>query len=307
MRDLQERNKLISQGMQLAALLPNITQDDVSEQLKPVYEDIQHTLRVPLVNQLFRTLANYPDYLEQLWNHFSPAFAANSFELEADNLREKALLEDLPEMPENRWQAVDHIEQLRAFNDTIFYVLPKLHLTATIFYEATFNTIPVYRTRRGDTPVSNFAIQKGVAAGTTTVALIKPDEADPMVKSLFSDIKQHHDHSIVASYYRGIANWPDFLQQSWHEIKPLISSAAYENLKGFIIDQSSLSMRRIPLQQPAAIPLDEKQLEEVRALLVFFRYKFIPEILLDVALIKALLDGPAEAYTSRFSVAVSDE
>ncbi|WP_224995761.1 halocarboxylic acid dehydrogenase DehI family protein [Cesiribacter sp. SM1] len=307
MRDLQERNKLISQGMQLAALLPDIMPDDADSQIKPIYEDIQNTLRVPLVNQLFRTLANYPDYLEQLWKHFSPAFVSNSFELEADNLREKALLEDLPEMPEGRWDTIPNAEQLRAFNDTIFYVLPKLLITANIFYEATFSTIPAYRTRRGEAPVNNSPIQTGVAAGTTKVELMKPESADPVVKALFTDIKQHHNHSLVASYYRGVANWPEFLQQAWHDIKPLIGSTAYENLRGFITDQATLSLRKIPLEQPAAIPLDEKQREEVRAILAFFRYKFIPELLLDVALFKAMLDGPAEAYSSRFSVAVSDE
>lgn len=41
----------------------------------------------------------------------------------------------------------------------------------------------------------------------------------------------------------------------------------------------------------------------IRALLVAFRFKFAPEMLLDVALVKAILDRPEAARVSRFSAA----
>ncbi|AHM60078.1 short-chain dehydrogenase/reductase SDR [Flammeovirgaceae bacterium 311] len=307
MRDLQERKKLIERGMQLAATLPDITPDHASEEVKAIYNDIQNILRVPLVNQLFRTLANYPEYLEQLWQHFRPAFSSNSFELEADNLREKALMEALPEIDEAIWQELDIPEQLRDFQDTIYYVLPKLLLAASTFYEAASGSIPEPRSRRGEAPVSNTQIAAGIAAGTTSVALVDPKTERPELKKLFGDIKQQHGLSLLSSYYRGMANWPPFLEQAWLAIKPLVGNSEYENLKSFIVDQAQMSMRRLPIRQPELKEVDKEQQEEVIAVLAFFRYKFIPEMLLEAALIKALLDGPAEAYTSRFSVAVQED
>lgn len=55
----------------------------------------------------------------------------------------------------------------------------------------------------------------------------------------------------------------------------------------------------------AALPHGAERPEEteIRALLAAFRFKFIPEMLLDVALVKAILDGPEAARDSRFSAA----
>ena len=61
------QNQEIKQGMQLTADQPVIMPDQASEQIRPIYEDIQRSLRVPIVNLIFRTLANYPDYLEHMW------------------------------------------------------------------------------------------------------------------------------------------------------------------------------------------------------------------------------------------------
>lgn len=307
MRDLQERNKLIERGMQLVATLPDVMPDNASDRVKPIYQDIQHTFRVPLVNQLFRTLANYPDHLEQLWQYFSPVFSSNSFEQEADSLREKALMEELPEIDESRWQELNLPDQLRDFNDTIFYVLPKLLLAAGTFYEAASGSIPEPRSRRGEVSSSELRIPTGIAAGTTTVSLVSPEPDSPELKKLFSDIKQHHGLSLLSSYYRGMANWPHFLDLAWFAIKPMVGSSDYESLKSFIGDQAHMSMRRLAIRQPELKGLSEQQQEDVIAILAFFRYKFIPEMLLEVALIKALLDGPAEAYSSRFSVAKGEE
>ena len=307
MRDQQEQNRLVEQGMQLAAKLPDIMPDDASEQIKPIYKDIQHTLRVPVVNLIFRTLANYPDYFEYMWQHFSPAFGSNQFEQEADNLREKALLETVPDATGANWNALQELEKLRAFNDTIFYVLPKLLLISTTFYEATFRSIPEARVRGGSENAESTQIPLGVAEGTTKVDMVDPESAPDRTKRLFDAIKDKHGHPLVSSYYRGIANWPDFLEEAWQKIESMVGSDEYVNVKTFLTDQAQSSLRRIPLQQPSQKSWDSQQLEEIKAILAAFRYKFIPEMLIDVALIKAMLDGVEEAYTSRFSAAVSED
>jgi hypothetical protein len=63
--NIQEK---VEEGMKLAARLPDIMPDQASEEISPVYEDIQRTLRIPLVNLILRTLANYPDYFTYMWN-----------------------------------------------------------------------------------------------------------------------------------------------------------------------------------------------------------------------------------------------
>ena len=308
MNDQNTRNQLIERGMQLAATLPDIMPDQASEQIKPIYEDIKSTLRVPIVNLIFRTLANYPDYLEQLWKHFSPSLRSNSFEQEADNLREKALLEPVPNSSNTDWEKLEDLEKLRAFNDTIFYVLPKLLLITTAFDETTFRTI---REQRGHSTAATGdetqEIPQGVAEGTAKVEMVDPEKAQERVKNCFKSIKEQHGHPLVSSYFRGLGNWPDFLEEAWNKIKPLVGSAEYNKLRDFLSEQALNGLRRLPLTQAPKARLNEQQLEEVGAILTAFRYKFIPEMLIDAALIKALLDGPEEAYTSRFSAAISKD
>lgn len=48
-------------------------------------------------------------------------------------------------------------------------------------------------------------------------------------------------------------------------------------------------------------------MEEIHTILALFRFKLIPDLLLDVALIEAMLDGPEAARRSRFSAADSDQ
>jgi hypothetical protein len=206
----------VERGMQLAADKPDIMPDQASEEISPVYEDIQRTLRVPLVNLIFRTLANYPDYFTYMWNGLSPAFSTKAFEEKADNLRGKALLEELPEASGVDWENLGDMDTLRAFNDTIYYVLPKLLLVTTAFYKLGFDSLQ--GSSKPEEEKDSSRIPPGVAKGTKKVQMVKPDEASASVKRLFASIKETHKHPLVSSYYRGLANWPDFLEEAWKRI-----------------------------------------------------------------------------------------
>jgi hypothetical protein len=215
-RNIQEE---VERGMQLAADKPDIMPDQASEQIRPIYEDIQRTLRVPLVNLIFRTLANYPDYFEPMWKGLSPAFCNNSFEKKADALRGMALLEQVPDSSGVNWEGFPDMEKLRAFNDTIYYVLPKLLLVTSLFNKISFGSLEE-EGGKFDKEKDPSEIPLGVAAGTAKVEMVNPEKASERVKDLFSSIKEKHGHPLVSSYYRGIANWPDLLEESWSRIKP---------------------------------------------------------------------------------------
>lgn len=97
MESRTKQKEEIERGMPLAASKPDVMPDQASKQISPLYEDIQRTLRVPLVNLDFRTLSNYPDYFAYLWKELSPAFRLKAFEKEADALRGRALIDQVPD------------------------------------------------------------------------------------------------------------------------------------------------------------------------------------------------------------------
>ena len=181
-------------------------------------------------------------------------------------------------------------------------MLPKLLLVTTSFYEASFGSRGE-EAKIPDKEHDSSEIPLGIAEGTGKVQMINPETASERVRDLFSSIKEAHGHPLVSSYFRGIANWPDFLEESWSRIKPLVGSSDYEERKQELIEQALTTIGKLPKAEVEKPEMDKEQSEEIRLILMAFQHKFIPEMLLDVALIKALLDGAEAAAFSRFSVA----
>lgn len=297
-----EHERQITRGMHLAATLPEVMPDQADLRIAPIYEDIQRTLRVPVVNLIFRTLANYPDFLRQAWAQLAPVGRMPAFEKAADEIRAAALLESAGETTGVEWERLGDLDTIRAFNDTIHYVLPKLLLIATAFDEMAFRAQS--RERGGGRALEDTSgIAPGVAHGTTKVEMVDPEKAATRVRELFESIKERHGHPLVSSYYRGLGNWPDFLEAIWERTKPLVGSSAYEARKEQLIRDARGAVRDLPIAGSPPTGANDQQREEIRDILAAFRLKFIPEMLIDASLTKAMIDGSEAARSSRFSAA----
>lgn len=226
--------------MALAAQRPEVMPDQANARIRPVYDDIQRTLRVPFVNLIFRTLADDPDYLVSAWEQVAPVVRMRAFEREADELRAAALLEPVPDASEVRWEATGPLAKIRAFNATIHYVLPKLLLIVTIWDEGAFGD---GGTAEGD----RSAIPLGVAAGTDKAPMVGAEEASERIRELFRRETTRHGHPLVSSYYRILANWPDFLEAAWTRIEPIVGSAAYVGRQGVLVEHASRAVRALPI------------------------------------------------------------
>jgi hypothetical protein len=286
-------------GMKIIPNLHEIMPDEAAGRIRPIYEDIQQVLRVPFVNFIFRTLANYPDYLESAWQDLRPSLRSRAFEQAADEIRVEGLLDRVPNASEVAWEGLADLEQIRPFNDTIHYVLPKLLLIATAWHEGL---------RGGGTGTdAGDGIPAGVAEGTTKIPMVDPKSATGRVKELFQDIRERHRHPGVASYYRALGHWPEFLGTAWERIRPIVGSPEYDERKSRVVARAEMELRNVlgagATGGGGANRIPQESMEEVRAILSVFRYRLIPDLLLDVSLIKAMLDGPEAARRSRFSVA----
>jgi hypothetical protein len=303
-----DREKDLLRGMELIPKLREIMPEEADERIRPLYEDIQRTLRVPFVNFIFRTLASYPDYFEAAWGHLSPVLRTRAFEQAADELRARAPLEPAPNAGDVEWDALGDLEQIRPFSDSIHYVLPKLLLIATAWDEDVMDVKPEERHRSGTTGgVPGAEIPLGVAEGTRKVPMVDLEQAPGGLRALFEEIKEKHDHPEVATYYRALGNWPAFLRAAWDRIEPHVGSEAYEERKRVLINLAQAAVHALPpVMMDRPIPergVAPEKMEEINAILAVFRFKLIPDLLLDVALIEAMLDGPEAARRSRFSVA----
>lgn len=278
--------------MQRAAELPDIMPDQADERMAPVYEDIQRSLRVPFVNLIFRVLANYPDWFVPAWQALGPVVRTHAFESAADRLRQLARLQDLPG---RRDIEIEDPDRLRAFNDTIHYVLPKLLLVATLLDRMAAGGSD----SRSGSEADGDTFPVGIAPGSTKVEMLDPEQASGLAADLFDRIKRRHGHPLVSSYFRALGQWPRLLESLWAELEPLVGSPAYEERKAELVERAEALSSKMPA--PAS-PAGEAG-EDIRTLLAAFRRKFIPEMLIDVVAVKAMIDGPENATASPFSVA----
>ena len=294
-----ERTGDVERGLRLIPQLGEVMPDEAGEEVRAVYEETRPHLRVPVVNFLFRSLANYPPYLSFAWERVAPYLLTPRFEEAANALLSRSLVEPVSDSTD--LASLGDLAQIRAFTDTIHYVLPKLLLVSSAFDEGLTG-----ETGAAGRPPAAAGIQPGEAEGTTSVQLVGPDEATEETGKVFEEIRERHGHPDVASYYRGIARWPEFLRVAWERISPLVHTPSYEERKQDLLEAAQSSVLELPLPSRKEVVergMGEEQIEELRAILAVFRFRLNPDMLLDVSLIKALLDGPEAARSSRFSFA----
>ncbi|MGI9048533.1 MAG: halocarboxylic acid dehydrogenase DehI family protein [Rubrobacteraceae bacterium] len=296
-----DRTEEVHRGLRLIPQLGEVMPEEANGEVRRIYEDMRARLRVPFVNFVFRMLANYPAYLSLSWNHLSPHLLTTSFERASDDLRSRALLEPLPVASvAPGLSSLGDLEDIRGFTDTIHYVLPKLLLVASALDEG----LGGERGASVDTPED--AVSPGVAEGTSVLPMVAPDEAEGEVRSIFEEIQELHGHPNAASYYRGIATRPDFLSEAWRHTRPLVGSASYRKKKQELLENARDIVLGLPLpEREAALSagVKEESLEEIGSILAVFRFRVIPDTFIEVVRIKALLDGPEDAGSSRFSFA----
>ena len=287
----------VERGLELMSRLGEVMPDDAGEDITDIYEDIRNRLRVPFVNFLFRMLANYPDYLKFAWGRISSHLLSADFERTADDLRTRALVEPTPERPNLDWMEPEDLKKVRAFTDTIHYVLPKLLLVATAFDEGLGGA-------SGSEAAAPSAVDPGVAESTFALPMVSAEEAGERLSTLFGRIRDLHGHPDVASYYRGLGNWPDLLQDMWSRLEPGVGSEPYEERKQELLERSREAVRGMPLPEREdiiALGMSGEDIEEIRSILAVFRFRVVPDTFLDASVIKALLDGCEAALSSRFS------
>lgn len=302
-----ERKADLGRGMRLLPDLREVTPELADERSGGIYREIQATLRVPFVSFLFRVLANYPDWLDSAWHGIRALARTRAFEEAADDLRSGALLEPVPEAGDVNWQRLGELGLIRPFTDTIHYVLPKLLLITTAWDEDMTGSALRQRSRSPTLSAKALAgIPTGPAPGAANIELVDPLLATGRLRQLFDGIELRHGHPGVASYYRALGNWPEFLEAVWQRIEPRVAAPDYEEQGRLLVVRARLTMAALrPGGEPIAVEtgLGEEERRDVQSILAVFRLRLIPDMMLDIALIKAMLDGADAARSSRLSAA----
>lgn len=292
---IEQRTGDIERGLALVPTIREVMEDQADAAIRAVYEDIRQSLRVPFVNFIYRVLANEPEFFLPAWQRLGPLCRTRGFEAAADRLRAEALLEPVPDGEAVRTAAGADLERVRAYTATIIHVVPKLLLTATFFDHEAGADWPAAHGSQGPDLADT---RPGMLDGVIAIPMVDPATAGGKLPALFEDIQAMHGHPGVATYYRALGHWPDLLDAIWQQVRPRIGSAPFETKRGTLIDDADTAMRMLyaaarthGLIPSDPIPLAADQRERLRAILAVFRLRIIPDLLIVVPLVQAMLDG----------------
>lgn len=295
-------------GLALAAQLPEVGEAEAPASIRAIYGAVQQTLRAPYVDALWRLLANYPGYLERAWRDLEPNLGTHTAERAADLLRFAALL-GLPFEPRDQRLSLHvaglsdaDIEDIRALNDTLHYVLPKVLLAAVGLSAALAGE------RVGSAGAHAAPMPRELAAGTVPLQPIALEQAPALPRRQLEEIARVQGYPKLPAYFLTLARWPDYLDILWRDLRPYVHSDWHaervQELERRALGEWAALPHPLELgpEEARAAGCSVEQIGELRDLLASFRARLLPDLLLDLALAKALLDGPTAAVHSRFSL-----
>ncbi|WP_299820593.1 alpha/beta fold hydrolase [uncultured Jannaschia sp.] len=267
------------------ASLPEVMPVEANPKVQGIYQDIQNVLRVPFVNFLFRVMASDPDYLERAWTHLRPIAGTRAFEDAASELRVLVRSSVMPDAVKDDWRELGDIDRVRAFTESIDYVLPKLLLIAML----------LDKTTGSDRWVAGSPIPMGVADGTEKIPMVDPEIADEELRRLFDDIRDRHQHPKVATYFRSLGQWPALLKRVWQGMRPHVGDKAYVKARADLIGKAERLMKEAPRADLAAP-------SEISRALEFFHQRLIPDLMLDMEMVRAMLSDTGSRSRNQFDV-----
>lgn len=275
--------------------LPEVSEGDAPPEAQEIFTDIARTVRVPYVGLFWRVLAADPPVLRAAWHAVAPNLRTLAAERAADQLRERALIEEAAGIASHKAfkgdlarAEIDYDLRIRIanFNHMALYALPKHLLAAVMLSEALAGRQPVGGGDAQEIPL-------GVVPGAVAVSPLDPAAARGRVAELLPEIAAVHGHPTVEDYFRGLAHLPDYLAAAWNALKPVVRDEVYDERGRELVATARAAYRALP--HPVPFPDDAvppARAGEIGALLSLFAERILPDVLIDVAIITALTDGP---------------
>jgi hypothetical protein len=204
--------------------------------LRGLYDDIRATFRAPLVNWIFRTTAaNYPAFLQYMWGQVKPIFETRAFGRAAVAYRDTVLSgADLPVYRrEELGLAPAEYRELRGQLATFDVVAPRL---ATLFETVSrglrgeLDPTPDRTDEAATAPLPAWLDRdRGLEPTMTSV-----DAPEGTFGETVADLQAVHGlGDTLPSIYRCLAQWPDYLEITWPEVRAALESDAFDGSAAF--------------------------------------------------------------------------
>lgn len=269
--------------------IPEIYEYEAEGVVQDLYRDIKYVLKVPIVNFIFRALANYPDFLMIGWEQVRANMLSINSESAATQLRFPGLTVANAYNQFRKCYDDNTLNQIKNIIKTFQYVNPKLLLIASAWSESLGNRPIVSGMKDHGT------IVPGVLDTLPQINLIHIPHASCYVQQLLQDIAKHHQSFDVASDYRALANFPDFLTLSWSYLKPYLDTDEYTVMSARLLKQS-IALAHENMPYPVTLNTDQlstiyspAEISGIMGLVLLFQ-RFLPGLIVEVEYMRRLIE-----------------
>lgn len=284
--------------MATATPYPEIPESDAPPPIKAIYDDIKATLRVPLVNLVFRVLAANPDFLEIAWQQLRPNARTVFFERRADDIRLAAVTGMLAMGRPPACEDPEIRDVLKVFH----YVNPKLLLAVAALRSATVGQLPRLEQLSRD---EKRQIVPGIPSGVPEIDL-SPGQSEPeAVETIFSEIKSTYRIPVVNSDYRALARWPEYFGEGWSALRAAAQDGAYRRLERSLRGMAAEAVLVMPFRVEInphvmrLVGLTEGDIDRTQSTLELF-YRLLAPLVMNIAYLAAGALGAEEAARSPY-------
>lgn len=279
-----------------------------SSSASSVLGDISAALRVPYLGTFWRSLAWDEATLLRVWAALQPVVTSWPFERAAAELRRKALIPEAAGMSSHQAFKGDLVRseidwdmqaRIRNYNAAVEYGLAK-SLLAAAWLRLALAGDPGAASPSGPSGT----IPVGVAQNAVAVGPIPPGEERGRVVNLFPLVQEGHGHPILDEYFRALGRIPDYLNAAWNALKPVVRDELYDE-RGSELTAAATEAARV-LASPNGTALAEISGEtrsRLEAVTAYCHERLLPDLLMDVAVIRGLGEGLDAVTTSPYDLA----
>lgn len=283
----------------MAQLASEVSEADAQGKIRDIYADVKSTLRVPAASAIFRILATCPDYLQMAWRALKPNAQTVFFETCADDLRRQAV-----EFASGISQASAPSDRagVQPIVNIAHYTEPKVFLAVALLRSATSGQQPGLALLHEE---DKRQITPGIPPEMSNVLSPNPPAPDERVQRILDDVKNTLGLTELDAEYAALARWPDYLESSWHTLKPALERPEYTHFQSELGRTAEQVVIALPFRMeiyPHALRhagLSELQIDSVRATLDGF-YRAFPGLMAYAAFLALTLFGRQRALESPF-------
>jgi hypothetical protein len=277
--------------------IPAVDESAATGEIAEIFADIRRVLGVEVVNLVWRHLATLPGALPWAWETLRPLYADGTLVAEARRLHEQLTLPHLRPFPPEVLAAADLADGDIASVRDILAAYDRTNAMALLAFSALLHRLEGPPSSSTDHAVS------GIAAPTLEAFVPIPLPPLPGVSELREPVAKlvlilngfgtRRDNPVLASMYRHLAYWPQYLVLSWAVIAPLDADGSLDGAIADALGKAQTQAARLAarLREPT---FDAETGDAIRSALDAFANDVLAKMVVICALLRQLTQPEAE-------------